>query len=91
MFVCVCLHVVLREAVLKMVADSDIHIHEWVKGMTQGLALQIKKEKGKKRDWFWSPRDWCVQVNLNYLCVTEKMLSLIQRAQFRVTHSVQQG
>lgn len=57
MFVCVCLHVVLREAVLKMVADSDIHIHEWVKGMTQGLALQIKKEKGKKRDWFWSPRD----------------------------------
>lgn len=48
MFVCVCLHVVLREAVLKMVADSDIHIHEWVKGMTQGLALQIKKEKGKK-------------------------------------------
>lgn len=45
---CVCLHVVLREAVLKMVTDSDIHIHEWVKGMTQGLALQIKKEKEKK-------------------------------------------
>lgn len=40
-----CLHVVLREAVLKMVADSDIHIHEWVKGMTQGLADKVGEGK----------------------------------------------